>query len=167
MSSLSTARHYCSRRLNTIDANLLSTVCGRTRKSRGGSCYPRLFGSPGPLMLPGHCLVGFVLDLHDPAGLFVPLGSLAGLGVSELGAVSPESLNDFLLGGQFVGPLRGVLRHPLRHLLPGYCLHVSPRVPPTVPVTNDGSSDLPCKRRLFEVLPYKGGWNPSEDGTQC
>ena len=50
-------------------------------------------------MLPGHRLVGFVLDLHDLAGLFVPLGPLAGLGVLELGAVSPESLNDFLLGG--------------------------------------------------------------------
>ena len=118
-------------------------------------------------MLPGHRLVGFVLDLHDLAGLFVPLGPLAGFWVLELGAVSPESLNDFLLWGQFAGPLRRVLRHLLRHFLPGCCLHVSPRVPSTGPVTNDGPSDLPCKTRLFEVLPYKGVWNPSEDGTQC
>ena len=38
-------------------------------------------------MLPGHRLVGFVLDLHDLAGLFVPLDPLAGVGVLELGAV--------------------------------------------------------------------------------
>src|SRR5918998_5182507 len=150
-----------------MDANSLSTVCERPVRAEGVLAPLGSYWSTGPLMLPGHRLVGFVLDLHDLAGLFVPLGPLAGLGVLELGAVSPESLNDFLLGGQFVGPLCRVLRHLLRHLLPGCCLHVSPRVPLAVPVANDGYSSLPCKTRLFEVLPYKGVWNPSEGCTQC
>ena len=50
-------------------------------------------------MLPGYRLVGFVHDFHDLAGLFVPLDPLAGFGVLELGAVPPDSLNGFLLGG--------------------------------------------------------------------
>src|SRR5215207_10778949 len=51
--------------------------------------------------------VGFAIDLHGLAGLFVPLAPLASVGVWYRVPGPPDSLNDFLLGrGQFVRPLR-------------------------------------------------------------
>ena len=111
-------------------------------------------------MLPGHRLVGFVLDLHDLAGLFVPLGPLAGLGVLELGAVFPESLNDFLLGGSSLDPSEEFFAIPCDAFFLAAAFTSPPKYPPLSPLQTTDVAICPAKRGFSRSCHTRVGGIP-------